>query len=836
MRALVFRFKTKEKENVELRNQTEQMLAQYTDTFRRWGYLQADIDPLNRLPHFSHRELDTIAKEDAEKWRKIYCDKIGLEFMHMPYPERCDWLANRMESKREQLDKRYVLERILSAEAFERFIHTRYVGAKRFSLDGLAVTIPVVDGILDQAANLGIETVMIGMAHRGRLNVMYHHAGVSAENIFAWFEDVDPKSALGSDDVKYHKPGVGVYKTFSGKEIIVDLSPNPSHLEAINPVVMGRARARQERIKDKSKVLAVLIHGDAAFAGQGITAEALNYAEIRGFRIGGTIHIITNNQIGFTAVPEVLHSTRFSSDAAKRLHVPIFHVNAEAPDAAMQVAKMATDYRTTFSSDVVIDLFGYRRYGHNEADDPTVTSPTLYKQIGNIPLLYQSYAKEIGVNESEVKELQKNIESALDVQLEKGRAMTKKPSHIAPPDYWNPYSGGLYQREFEVETKVSAETLEHVGKAMSSTPPNFTVHPKLIKLLEQRLQMSKGERPIDWGGAEALAFGTLLSEGVPVRITGQDVCRGTFSHRHAVLYDHSNGEAFLPLRKISPTQARFDVYDSILSEAAAVGFEYGFTRDYPEALVCWEAQFGDFVNGAQIIIDQFISAGEDKWGLLSGLVMLLPHGFEGQGPEHSHARLERFLQLCAEDNMQVCYPTSASQMFHMLRRQALRAWRKPLIVMTPKSMLRSPSAASSRDELINGYFQTVINDQPEYYGAERILLCSGKIVHELRAERKKQNDLSTAILSVEQLYPLPEQELIQALASFPHAKTMVWVQEEPANMGALLYIRPHLERLANDRKVTKVSRSASASPATGSPKAHAMEQEAIIRLAFAKYE
>ncbi len=808
------------------------------ETFRRWGYLRAEVDPFDRLPDFPHRDLDALTGPETQLWRDIYCGKIGLEFMHMPYPERCDWLAERMEGERSQLDPRFILKRILSSETLEKFIHTRYVGTKRFSLDGLAALIPLLDGILDQAAVQGYETVMISMSHRGRINVMYHIAGTSADKIFAGFEDVDPRSALGSDDVKYHKGSNGIYKTASGREIYVDLSSNPSHLEFINPVLMGRVRARQERLQDYSneKVLGVMLHGDAAFAGQGVAAEALNYANLPGFRIGGVIHIVVNNMIGFTALQQATNSTRYVTDIAKRLHVPIFHVNGESPDHVAQVAKISTDYHKEFLSDVVIDLMGYRRYGHSEIDDPTLTSPVIYRKIKSTPLLWESYAQQIGIAEEDIKQLQQSAVNLLEEGLEKGRAMKKKPQLEDPPNYWHPFLGGPYSKDMEVETKVSIERIEQLTQAITTFPEGFTVHPKLKKNFEQRLEMGLGKRNIDWGMAEALACATLLTEDVPVRITGQDSRRGTFNHRQAVLYDYENGNEHIPLSNLSENQARFDVYDSMLSEAAAVGFEYGFTRDYPEALVCWEAQFGDFVNGAQVIIDQFISAGEDKWALLSGLVMLLPHGFEGGGPEHSHARLERFLQSCAEDNMQVCQPSTSGQYFHLLRRQALRKWRKPLIVMTPKSMLRAAAACSNRSVFIEGKFTNVLNDDESYRNADRLLLCSGKIAHELRAERKKRGDSSTAIVVVEQLYPLPEEELQSVFTTFPKAKSVVWVQEEPANMGALPYIRPHLKRLSNGRKVTKVSRSASASPATGSPKAHALEQEAIINLAFTRYD
>lgn len=804
--------------------------------FRRWGYLQAELDPFGRLLPQPHPELEVDSPE-AEAMRRIYCSKIGVEFMHMPYPERCEWVAERMESEPLPIDQRFVLERILASEVFERYMHTRYVGSKRFSLDGLAALIPLVDTILDRAAEQGVEIAMMAMAHRGRLTAMYSIFGAEVANIFAGFEDVDPRSVLGGGDVKYHKGANGTYRTRSGREIRLHLASNPSHLEAVNPVLMGRVRARQERLGDSEgkKVLAVLIHGDAAFAGQGIAAEALNYAALHGFNIGGTVHIIANNLIGFTAVPEELHSSRFASDIAKRLAIPIWHVNAESPNDVCRVGQMACDYRNEFSSDVVIDLIGYRRYGHNEVDDPTLTSPVVYEHIKDHPLLHQIYGQELGVTAPELDKLEQKLIAQFKAEQERARAMTKQPVFAKMPDYWGSYVGGPYTSALEVPTAVGQPQLLDIARRLASVPAGFTVHPKLQKLLEQRVEMAEGKRPVDYGMAEALAFGSLLREGVPVRLTGQDSRRGTFSHRHATLYDHKTGEAYFPLRNVDPKQARFDVYDSMLSEAAAVGFEYGFSRDYPEALVLWEAQFGDFVNGAQIIIDQFVSAGEDKWGLLSGLVFLLPHGYEGQGPEHSSARVERFLQLCAEDNMQVAWPSNAGQYFHLLRRQALRKWRKPLVVFTPKSMLRAAAASSPIANLAAGSFQLLIDDEADFVDAERVIFCSGKIVHELRAERKKSGGTDTAIITIEQLYPFPEKEIGQLLQRYANARHIIWVQEEPANMGALFFVRPRLEELAAGRSVTTVRRSASASPATGSAKAHAMEQEALLKLAFARY-
>ncbi len=807
------------------------------DTFRRWGYLHANLDSLNRLEPFNHPDIVALdGKKEAEKWRTTYCSTVGAEFMHMPFPDRIGWVAERMEGPQPKVDQAFILQRLVHAETFEDFIHTRYVGSKRFSIEGLASLIPLLDSILCQAADNGFEYLTLAMPHRGRLTVMTMIACARPALIFAGFEDVDPKSVLGSGDVKYHKGATGIYKSQKGNELRVHLGSNPSHLEAVNPVIMGRTRAKQDRIgdKDRKKVLSVVIHGDAAFAGQGVSAETLNYATVDGFTIGGTIHIIANNLMGFTAVPKALHSSRFASDIAKRLPIPIFHVNGDDPDAAARIGQIAVDYRRTFSSDVVIDLIGFRRYGHSEVDDPTLTSPLLYAMIAEKPLHFDAYAQSKSIPSEKVKELENSVTEFLAGELEEGRKATKQPVLATLPNYWEKYHGGPWEPAVEVETAVSAEELAEVGKVIRSAPKGFTIHPKLDKYLEQRLEMSLGKRAIDYGTAEALAFGSLLRQGTPVRLAGQDCRRGTFSHRHSTLYDYKTGEAYVPLQHLSAKQAAFNVYDSVLSEAAAVGFEYGYSRDYPETLVCWEAQFGDFANGAQIIIDQFISAGEDKWGLLSGLVMLLPHGYEGQGPEHSSARIERYLQLAGEDNMQICQPSTAGQYFHLLRRQALQSWRKPLIVFTPKSMLRAAAACSQLSDLTQGKFQNLMPDSA-VTDATRILLCSGKIAHELTAERQKRKDTTTAILRLEQMYPFPEEELQAELARYPNASTIIWVQEEPANMGPLFFVRPIIERLAGGRKVTTVRRSASGSPATGSAAAHALEQQALLKLAFATY-
>ncbi len=809
---------------------------QIATVFRRWGYLQAKLDSFGRLDPFAYPELDKMSGAEAAKWRALYCGPIGVEFMHMLSPERCLWIQERMESSPESVNQQFLFKRLLQCEVFERFLHSRYVGVTRFSSEGSASLIPLLDSILQQAGTLGFETVIIGMSHRARLAVMTYIVGTPTANIIACFEDVDPKSALGSGDVKYHKGATGLYQTPAGNSLKIHLSSNPSHLEAIDPVILGRVRAKQTRINDEGygKVLAILLHGDAAFAGQGITAETLNFSALNGFSIGGTIHIIVNNLIGFTENPSAFQSSRYSTDVAKRLSVPIFHVNGEEPESVWRVGKMAIDYRAAFQADAVIDLVGFRRHGHNEGDDPSITQPVLYSKIAKVPPLYRLYGERIGIKEDEIKKIEEETTEYLNVERERGRTMTEQPVFATFPDYWKPYHGGFHTEVEEVETAVPAERLLEIAERLNTFPSNFSVHPKVKKVYEQRLEMAKGSKPIDWGMAEALSVGSLLWDGHPVRMTGQDTRRGTFSHRHAALIDSKNASEYLPLTNLHPKQGWFQIYDSMLSEAAAVGFEYGFSRDFPEALVCWEAQFGDFVNGAQVIIDQFIAAAEDKWGLLSGLVLLLPHGYEGRGPEHSSARIERFLQLAGEDNIQVCYPSTASQYFHLLRRQVLRKWRKPLIVFTPKSLLRAPSASSPLEEFTGGMFHPVLHaeDKPE---ATRLLLCSGKIAHELFSEQLARKDETTAIIRIEQLYPFPEPELSQALTFYPQATQMVWVQEEPSNMGALNYIRPRLMELAGNRKLSTVKRTESASPATGSGKAHAMEQERIVKLAFAKY-
>jgi 2-oxoglutarate dehydrogenase E1 component len=799
------------------------------DAFRRWGYLAADLDPVGYLQPLAPPEI-ALEGEAAARARRCYCGTIGAEFMHIPDVESRQWIAERMEADPAPVDSARVLERLIRAGNFEQVLQSRYPGTKRFSLEGIVTLIPVMDEALDRAAALGAEQMVLAMSHRGRLNVMVHIVGKSAEDVFARFEDVDPRTFLGGGDVKYHLGATGNYVTAHGAAVEIHMVSNPSHLEAVDPVAVGRARAKQARLcgRGTTCVLPVLLHGDAAFAGQGTAAETLNLANLDGYTVGGTLHVVVNNMIGFTANPQDTVSSRFAADVAKRLPIPIFHVNAEDPDAAVRVARWAVEYRYKFHTDVVVDLIGYRRHGHSEIDDPTTTQPVRYRRIAALPPVWESYARR---HQTDAAPRVAEIRGELEAALKRARNIRKNPLLRQLPSYWNAFQGGPYDPALEVDTAVRAEELIAIGELLGRVPAGFSVHPKVKKLLDQRVQMTQGRQAIDFGAAELLAYGSLLRQGTPVRLTGQDTRRGTFNQRHATLFDTETEAAYTPLANMAFPQPEFEVYDSPLSEAAVVGFEYGYSRDYPETLVLWEAQFGDFANGAQVYIDQFIAAGEDKWGLLSGLVLLLPHGYEGQGPEHSSARLERFLQLAARDNVQICQPTTAAQYFHMLRRQALRRWRKPLVVFTPKGMLRHPAAASPLPDFTSGRFLPVIPDR-EVTNPTRVLVATGKIVHELRAERKKRGDAHTAIFALEQLYPFPEKELLAALKEYSTVREVVWVQEEPANMGALFFLMPRLRRMAKPRSVLSVKLSASPSPATGSGKAHEVQQKTLLALAF----
>ena len=814
-----------------LKDQTSEQVA---DAFRRWGYLEADLDPLGRLVPERHAELSRTGPE-AKRFRRFYCGSIGVEFMHIPDPERRRWIQERMEGDVESIDSDSVLDQLIRVDMLEQLLQTRYLGTKRFSIKGVDALVPLLSEMLEQAAGFDAERAILAMSHRGRLNVIIHIVGRPAEEIFAGFEDVDPKSTLGGGDVKYHLGATGTYRTRGGKELATHLVSNPSHLEAVDPVAMGRVRARQlRRGKDGTRaIVPILMHGDAAFSGQGVVAEVLNLSNLPGFSVGGAVHIIVNNLIGFTAAPEELHSSRFASDVAKRLPIPIVHVNGEDLEAVMRAGRLALQYRYAFGSDVVVDLIGYRMYGHSEVDDPTITQPLLYEKIKSRPPLWESFARQAGISEEVLEPRISEIKTELESAIGQAKERTRRPIMHQLPAYWSEYFGGRYRPDFEVDTGLKRDKILDLAGKLLKVPKGFHVHPKVQRLLDQRLEMARGDRPIDYGMAEALAFASIVEAGYGVRLSGQDSRRGTFNQRHSYLIDVEDGEKYCSLQHIARDQGEFTALDSMLSEAAVLGFEYGYSRDFPEALVLWEAQFGDFANGGQVIIDQFITAAEDKWELLSGLVVLLPHGYEGQGPEHSSARIERFLQLAARDNIQVAQPSTAGQYFHLLRRQVLRKWRKPLIVFTPKSMLRHPSASSPLEELESPRFE-LVRSGTDVEDARRLLVCTGKIGHELEKERVDRKDSSTDIIFLEQLYPFPERELREAFDRHPKAVEVVWVQEEPGNMGALFFVEPRIRRLAAHMHFRSVKRSATGTPATGSAKAHQVEQTTLLTLAFAR--
>jgi 2-oxoglutarate dehydrogenase E1 component len=800
------------------------------DLFRHWGYLEADLDPLSFFQPILHSELQ-IDTDIAQEARRIYCGSVGLEFMHIADPEKRRWIQERIEGTPAKVEQGHVLDLLIRADLFEQVLQQRYLGTKRFSLEGVTALIPLLDQIIETAGENGAKEMVLGLSHRGRLNVIVQIAKRPQAEVFAGFEDVDPRSVLGGGDVKYHMGATGEYTTRSGKKVHIHLVSNPSHLEAVDPVTIGRTRAKQDRAGQDGtkKFLPVLVHGDGAFAGQGVFAETMNYAELPSYSVGGTVHIIVNNLLGFTTLYRELHSSRFAAQLARRQDIPIFHVNAEDVDAVARVGQIALEYRYKFGSDVVIDLIGYRRHGHSEVDDPTITQPLLYKAIKDHPPLWEIYAERTSAPDAQAKV--EAVRAELEEAQKAGKTIKQKPLMRDLPKYWNNYIGGRYKQEYDVNTGLSLEELSKLGEKLSSYPADFHIHPKIKKLLEQRAEMGAGKRAVDYGMAEALAFASLVKAGTPVRMSGQDCRRGTFNQRHSVLVDIENEQEHVPLEHITDDQARCEIYNSTLSEAGVLGFEYGYSRDFPESLVLWEAQFGDFANVAQAIVDQFVSSGEAKWALLSGVTMLLPHGYEGQGPEHSSARIERYLQLAAFDNLQICQPSTAAQYFHLLRRQVMRKWRKPLIVFTPKSMLRHPDASSPIEDFTRERFLNVLPDN-EISNAERILVCSGKFGHELRVERKKRQDTSIAIVFVEQFYPFPEAELTAALQQHASASEIVWVQEEPSNMGAMSYILPRLRQLAGNRPVLAIKRSASPSPATGSGKAHEVEQKTLLAMAF----
>ena len=789
-------------------------------------------------------------REILGRLRATYCGAIGVEYMHVQDPGRKAWLQEVMEKTQNKpqigsKEKSRILEQLVSADLFETFIHTKFIGQKRFSLEGADTTVPMLHSVIELAPRLGINEIVLGMSHRGRLNVLANVLGKSYEAIFSEFQD-NPlvTSPFGSGDVKYHKGYSTDRFVDSGERVHLTLTSNPSHLEAVNPVVVGRARAKQVRAGDTEgqTVLPVLLHGDAAFAGQGIVAETLNLSQLSGYSTGGTLHIIINNQIGFTTTPAEARSTVYCSDIAKMVQAPIFHVNGDEPEAAIYCIQLAMEYRQRFQDDVVIDLVCYRRHGHNEGDEPAFTQPRLYSKIRGRPLLRELYAERLvdeGVlSPQQVDEVQQAQTDALNSAFES--ISSRLPGPDEPYEPHGPWTGFSRTRPDEEEpTAVPVEQLGRIAEGLGSLPEYFHLHPKLEALVYRRGRMVEDHGQIDWAMAEALAFGSLLLEGTAVRLSGQDCSRGTFSHRHAVFVDQESGEEFAPLNHLSDSQARFEVLDSLLSEAAVLGFEYGYSLADPGTLTLWEAQFGDFVNGAQVIIDQFITSAHVKWARMSGLVMLLPHGYEGQGPEHSSARVERFLQTCAEDCLQVVNCTTAAQYFHVLRRQMKRKYRAPMVIFSPKSLLRAPAASSWIEDLSEGGFQRVIDDalaSADPSRVERVLLSFGKVYYDLVRERELlEGDASerVALVRIEELYPWPEERLREVLSSYANASRFFWVQEEPRNMGAWTFVRDRLpECLPESATLDYAGRPPSASTATGSMRVHRAEQAELVAEAF----
>lgn len=828
--------------------------------YRDLGHLQAHLNPLAEAPpdhpHLALHEFG-LSESDLEHTfdtsvfhglpqatltallaalRETYCRTIGVEFMHIQDRQMRRWLCSRMEPRRNQpgfarRQKLRILMDLHYTQIFEQFLHARYIGQKRFSLEGAETLIPMLDAVVEKAGDAGVREIVLGMAHRGRLNVLANVMGKPYGEIFAEFEDSYPGSVAGDGDVKYHLGFSSDRTTPKGAKIHLSLTPNPSHLEAVDPVVEGRTRAKQHLHGDNERNLGIplLIHGDAAFAGQGIVAETLNLSQLQGYTTGGTVHVIVNNQVGFTTSPADARSTHYCTDMAKMLQAPIFHVNGEDPEAAVYVAELAFDFRQTFHQDVLIDLLCYRRYGHNEGDEPSFTQPIMYRQIEGRPSVTELYTEQMIDRGDLTEEDAEAIDTTFHDQLVAAQEQVKSagPTSGGMRGYAGRWQGmsPLYSHE-PVETGVPARTLEQISERLSELPEDFTAHAKLQRMLHDRHDRFRRDEPVDWGFAESLAFGSLLLEGVPVRLTGQDSRRGTFSHRHAVLFDAQAGRPYVPLDHLAPDQAVFRIYDSPLAEASVVGFEFGYSLEDPNFLVLWEAQFGDFVNGAQVILDQYLVCSQSKWQRDSGLVLLLPHGYEGQGAEHSSARLERILQACAEDNIQVCQPTSPAQYFHLLRRQIKRNFRKPLIVLTPKSLLRHKGAVSPVKELASGRFHEVLADDTSLGRASRVLLCSGKIYYELRAKAKDD----VAVIRVEQFYPFPEEPLRNILKQCMQTKDWFWVQDESQNMGGWFFMEDRMRELGYP--VQYIGRDASASPATGSHHVHDHEQKELIEAAM----
>ncbi|MGE5175624.1 MAG: 2-oxoglutarate dehydrogenase E1 component [Hyphomicrobiales bacterium] len=840
-------------------------------SYRARGHLAARIDPLGAprpeppdldpsFHGFSEADLDrpvadtfqgrvpATLRELVERLRAIYAGPIGVQYMHLHDVEMLEWLQERIERPpvpeaplTPELSRR-VLTRLTEAAIFEDFIQKKYIGSKSFSLEGSEALIPLLDTAIETAAAEGAREVVLGMAHRGRLNVLANVMGKAPREIFYEFEDKDPELYHGRGDVKYHLGYSSNRKLPSGQEIHLSLCYNPSHLEFVNPVALGRLRAKMDHVGDHEheRGVAFLIHGDAAFAGEGIVQETLNLSGLEGYETGGTLHVVVNNQIGFTTLPRDARSTPYASDAARMLQIPIFHVNGEEPEAVVRAVRLAMEFRRRFCRDVVIDLYGYRRHGHNEGDEPAFTQPLLYAAIAKRAPIHEIYRDRLiaagRITREEADAIAGGTRAHLEEELKRARTVKRTSLPDAPSGVWTTYRGGLDAETPVVATGVPRERLAALLTSLATTPTGFVPHPKIRRGLAQRLEMARGERPLDWAAAEALAFATLATEGYRVRLSGQDSERGTFSHRHAVLHDAKTGTRYVPLQHVAKDQAPVDLWNSPLTEAGVMGFEYGYSLETPDGLVLWEAQFGDFANAGQVIIDQFLASGEEKWRRLSGLTLLLPHGFEGMGSEHSSARIERFLHLAARDNIQVVYPSTPAQVFHLFRRQVIRPWRKPLVVMTPKSLLRHPSAVSALDELAVGRFERVLGDDGTA-GAKpkRVVLCTGKIYHELHETRAAVKAADTAIVRLEQLYPLADATLASALGAYPEGTPVRWVQEEPENMGAWPYLRARFgERLLGRFPFSVVSRPAAATPASGAASSHKIEQERLLHAAFDK--
>jgi 2-oxoglutarate dehydrogenase E1 component len=859
---------TEEATTAVLQERVDQLIRNY----RVRGHMAAQLDPLGipraippelELEFYELSEADMdrrfsvesmssggelTLREILDRLRNTYCRSIGVQFMHIDDIFVRQWLQERMEGSGNRIrltheEQVRILTRLTDAVIFEEFIRKKFIGAKSFSLEGAESLIPLLDLAIERAGEHGIDEIVLGMAHRGRLNVLANIMAKSPRQIFREFADVDPELYVGGrGDVKYHLGYSSDWETQSGRKIHLSLCFNPSHLEFVNPVALGRMRAKQDRAGDieRKRGMVILIHGDAAFAGEGVVQETLNMSQLDAYTVGGTLHVVVNNQIGFTTSPSETKSSVYATDVAKMLQSPIFHVNGEDPEAVAQVVRLAMDFRREFKRDVVIDMWSYRRLGHNEGDEPVFTQPILYRAIKQRKPVREGYLEHLlklqGITSDEADEIAVNRHDHLDEEL----SQATSHAYVVPSDTlrgdWTAYVGGFDRDVEEVDTSVDRDRLVELLEMQTMFPQDFHPHPKIESGIRHRQQMARGERPLDWAAGEALAFATLATEGKRVRLSGQDSERGTFSHRHAVLHDVENGRIYRPFQNLSPDQAPVDIYNSPLSETGVLGFEYGYSLDTPDGFVAWEAQFGDFWNAAQVIVDQFIAAAEDKWRRLSGITLLLPHGLEGQGPEHSSARLERFLELGADDNLQIVQPTTPAQLFHCVRRQVLRRWRKPLVVMTPKSLLRHPKVVSTLDEFATGRFERILADTNARPAdaVTRILMCSGKVYFDLERERERANRPDVAILRLEQLYPLNDETLEAALRSYRDGTPFYWVQEEPENMGAWPFLKLRFGDVVLGRWPLKGnSRLASSSPATGSHSSHKKEQEQLIAAAFA---